>query len=70
MREAGNGTVAALNVNSIFIRRTDRIKIRDLTMETSDGKYAISFAYTSDFDVENIRYPRIASDGVHMNGMS
>lgn len=54
--------------HTIVLRHVDGITIRDQEHRSTAGKYALSLGGWTNLLVENIRFPRVQSDGVHLHG--
>jgi hypothetical protein len=64
----GTGTGWGNPGHSIFLRHVDGVVVRDLTITTTGGKYAVALGDVTDYYVGGITAPQAASDTVHITG--
>jgi hypothetical protein len=64
----GTGNGWAIAAHSIFLRHVDRLKVADLKVGSTAGKYMVSLGDVTDFHVADILGEAVASDTVHMQG--
>jgi hypothetical protein len=69
--DAGNNSGGATPqaLYSILLQRVDNLKVCDLAMVSTGGKYAIDLYAVTNFEVDNISFNHLASDGVHVEGL-
>lgn len=63
---AGAGSNSA--THRVFLNRIDGLRVQDITVTTTLGKYSILLADVSSFVVSNIQLANSNSDGVHVTG--
>lgn len=72
-RNAGGPAATAIDgsangAHSIFMRHVDGLKITDLTVGSTGGKYMIAIGDVTNFRVADINGTTLSSDTVHMTG--
>lgn len=65
-----NSTTAGVGytANTLRLSRVDRVSVKSAAFYSTLGKYSVNFADITDFTAENLHFPAVYSDGVHVNG--